>query len=101
MTQVNRYSDWNDFQKACQELRIWGFSTKAEKSYATAEFKPRDGLIFGSETAGLDDNMLAHLKPDQLLRLPMRQNNRSMNLSNTVAVALYEALRQNGFSGLK
>lgn len=100
MAQVYRYSDFREFQKAFQPTRIWGFSTRAEKNYACAEFNPTDGLMFGSETAGLDNATIAYLKPGHLLRLPMQQNNRSMNLSNTVAVALYEALRQNGFPGL-
>jgi tRNA (cytidine/uridine-2'-O-)-methyltransferase len=100
MAQVNQYTDWDDFKNTCPEFRVWGFSTKADKNYDTADFHPTDGLMFGSETAGLGKAVLASINPDKLLRLPMRHNSRSMNLSNTVAVALYEALRQNGFSEL-
>jgi tRNA (cytidine/uridine-2'-O-)-methyltransferase len=78
---------------------LYAFSTRGQRCYAEATFEPQDALLFGPETRGLPETMLQGLAPAQRLRLPMRANNRSLNLSNTVAVVLYEAWRQNGFAG--
>lgn len=76
------------------------FSTKAPRMYTEAQFTPEDFLVFGKETAGIPEDLLkAHW--DFCLRIPMRTESRSLNLSNAVAVASYEALRQIGFSGLR
>ena len=75
------------------------FSTKAARAYTKARFTPEDFLVFGKETAGLPEPLLkAHW--DSCLRIPMMAASRSLNLSNAVAVASYEALRQTGFGGL-
>lgn len=79
--------------------RIFAFTTRASRCYAEVAFRPGDWLVFGSETGGLPDALLQALVPANWLRLPMRAGNRSMNLSNAVAVAVYEAWRQNGFCG--
>jgi tRNA (cytidine/uridine-2'-O-)-methyltransferase len=79
--------------------RIFAFSTRAAHPYTAARFRPGDWLLFGSETAGLPAALLDGLAPEQRLRLPLRPGNRSMNLSNAVAVAVFEAWRQNGFAG--
>lgn len=79
--------------------RLFAFSTQGRKSPYQTRFWPGDYLIFGRETAGLPDDVLASLRPEQLLRLPMRPNNRSLNLSNAVAVSVFEAWRQQGFEG--
>jgi tRNA (cytidine/uridine-2'-O-)-methyltransferase len=77
--------------------RLWCFTTHAERLYSEAEFRPADWLVFGSETQGLAPTLRERIAPDRRLRLPMRVGNRSLNLSNAVAVVVYEAWRQNGF----
>ncbi|MBE3595675.1 MAG: tRNA (cytidine(34)-2'-O)-methyltransferase [Hydrogenibacillus sp.] len=79
--------------------RFFYFSTKGRRRYSDVRFLPGDVLVFGKETSGLPDALLeAH--PAQVLRIPMRRTLRSLNLSNAVALVLYEALRQNDFPGL-
>jgi tRNA (cytidine/uridine-2'-O-)-methyltransferase len=79
--------------------RVFAFSTRASRVYTEPRYRPGDWLLFGSETAGLAAGLLDALPPEQRLRLPLRPGNRSMNLSNAVAVAVFEAWRQNGFAG--
>ena len=76
---------------------VWGFTTKASRAHCAATFADDDVLLFGPETSGLPDTVLASLTKDQLLRIPMVTQSRSINLANTVAIALYEAWRQLGF----
>ena len=78
----------------------YALSTRGRQRYCDALFKPGDSLVFGPETRGLPQACLDALPPEQVLRLPMLGNSRSLNLSNTVAVVTYEALRQQNFSGL-
>ena len=78
---------------------LWLATTKAPQDYTQARFSPESWLFFGKETAGLPEAFrLAHY--DRCIRLPMRTEARSLNLSNSVAILTYEALRQNGFPGL-
>jgi tRNA (cytidine/uridine-2'-O-)-methyltransferase len=79
--------------------RLFAFSTRASVAHVDARFADGDALLFGCETAGLPDAVLQAIPPEQRLRLPMRADSRSLNLSNTVAVAVYEAWRQLGFDG--
>ena len=74
-------------------------STKAPRSYTEATYQPADFLVFGQETRGLPENLLEKVY-DRCVRIPMRAQARSLNLSNSVAIVLYEALRQQGFPGL-
>jgi tRNA (cytidine/uridine-2'-O-)-methyltransferase len=74
--------------------RPWLFTKKAKRSYLDAQFQPADVLVFGSESAGLPDSLLDAHPTDSQLRIPTRAEVRSLNLSNAVAVAAYEALRQ-------
>ncbi len=79
--------------------RMFFFTTKARRSYAQAQYVAGDFLVFGRETRGLPEELLkAH--PERCVRIPMRPEARSLNLSNSVAVAVYEGLRQNAFGGL-
>jgi tRNA (cytidine/uridine-2'-O-)-methyltransferase len=80
-------------------VRLFAFTTKASRHYHEAEFQSGDALMFGPESRGLPAEVLATLAPEQRLRLPMLPQNRSLNLSNSVAVAVYEAWRQIGFTG--
>ena len=75
-------------------------STKAPRGYAEAQYQPDDFLVFGCETKGLPESLLTRVY-DRCVRIPMVADARSLNLSNSVAIVLYEALRQQGFSGLK
>ena len=74
-------------------------TTKAPRDYCAAQYGPEDFLVFGRETKGLDEELLA-ANYDRCIRIPMRPDARSLNLSNSVAIVLYEALRQLGFPGL-
>jgi tRNA (cytidine/uridine-2'-O-)-methyltransferase len=79
--------------------RWFAFTTRGAGSLYDARFAADDVLVFGRETAGLGDELLAHFAPDARLRIPMRAGVRSLNLSNAVAVAVYEAWRQCGLEG--
>jgi len=81
------------------DARLFALTTKASRHYHEARFKAGDTLLFGPESRGLPADLLASLAPEQRLRLPMLPQNRSLNLSNSVAVAVYEAWRQLGFTG--
>jgi tRNA (cytidine/uridine-2'-O-)-methyltransferase len=78
--------------------RVFAFSAHARRSYVEARFRAGDALLFGRETAGLPAEALAPVPEARRLRIPMRPSSRSLNLSNAVAVAVYEAWRQQGFS---
>jgi len=85
------------FVAAVAPLRLFAFSTRGTVRYDTVRYADGDALMFGSETAGLPQETLDAIAPAQRLCLPMRPGNRSLNLSNTVAIAVYEAWRQAGF----
>jgi tRNA (cytidine/uridine-2'-O-)-methyltransferase len=99
---VQRHASWAalqavmDAQGAAAEHR-YAYTTRGSRSFAEARFQPGDWLVFGSESAGLPEAVRAQFAPEQRLRLPMRPGQRSLNLSNAVAVAVFEAWRQNGF----
>lgn len=79
--------------------RIFALSTKAQKRFSELAFQPQDAFLFGPETRGLPETILTELGEDRKLYLPMRPESRSLNLSNTVAIVLYEAWRQLSFEG--
>jgi tRNA (cytidine/uridine-2'-O-)-methyltransferase len=79
--------------------RWFAFTAQATRSLYETSFEPGDALVFGCETRGLPDDILDTFAPDMRLRIPMRPGVRSLNLSNAVAVAVYEAWRQQGFTG--
>jgi tRNA (cytidine/uridine-2'-O-)-methyltransferase len=93
----------HDSLAACGEAVRWrrllGFSTRGTVGYAHCRYAPGDALLFGAETRGLPQSVLDALPTDCRLRLPMRPGSRSLNLSNAVAVVVYEAWRQCGFAG--
>ncbi len=98
-TTMKVHRDWPGFLATTQGGRLFGFSTKGRRSPFQCHFEPGDYLVFGSETAGLPPAVLQSFAPEQLLRLPMRPDNRSLNLSNAVAVSVFEAWRQHDFAG--
>jgi tRNA (cytidine/uridine-2'-O-)-methyltransferase len=78
---------------------MFAFSTRGKRAYDEADYRPGDAFLFGSETRGLPAELLSRLRADQVLRVPMRPGNRSLNLSNAAAVVLYEAWRRECFAG--
>ena len=79
--------------------RIYAFTTKGSQPFHEVQYRPGDAFLFGPESRGLPDEIRNAVPPEQRVRLPMRPGCRSLNLSNTVAVAVYEAWRQQGFAG--
>ena len=94
---VETYRDYADFLERCELNRLFAYSTRARRLYSEVEFEAGDALLFGAETRGLPDSVLESLPPDRRLRIPMVAASRSLNLSNAVAIAVYEAWRQLGF----
>lgn len=93
------YSDWNSYLNEHEDCRRFTFSTKATLSYTDVKYQDGDHLVFGSETKGLPDDLRMSVPIDQRVTLPMIEGSRSLNLSNSVAIATYEAWRQLGFMG--
>ena len=96
--EVKRHKSYETFKKDCLFNHLYAFTTKATRSYSEVKFAAGDALLFGPETRGLPPTLLSSLTGDQCLRIPMADNSRSLNLSNTVAIAVYEAWRQHSFS---
>lgn len=94
------YDDWDDFLEKNPEARIFYATTKGRNVYSEVEFKDGDFLIFGKESAGIPEEILIK-HPNEAIRIPMDRDIRSLNLSNSVAIVLYEALRQNNFMELE
>ena len=100
MVHLRLYPDLKSFLSAHTDARMVFASTKAPQAYTAYTYKPDDYIVFGCETRGLPESLLAEVY-DRCVRIPMRSEARSLNLSNAVAVVLYEALRQQGFQDLK
>ncbi len=97
---VTVYSDFEDFLSKNPGAKIYMATTKAAKSYSDAEYEDDCYIMFGKESAGIPEEILKNYQ-DTSIRIPMWGEIRSLNLSNAVAIVLYEALRQNDFLGLK
>ncbi len=92
-----RHPSWDDYLANANTGRIWLFSKFGERVYTSADFGPNDSLVFGSETKGLGQDFLSRYPSEQILKIPIVTDYvRSLNLSNAVAIALYEARRQLG-----
>jgi tRNA (cytidine/uridine-2'-O-)-methyltransferase len=98
---VHLHASWIRFVLAMRPApsRLFALSTRGERDVYAVAFEPGDWLVFGSETRGLPDAVRDSFMADHTLRLPMRPGQRSLNLSNAVAVTVFEAWRQNGFAG--
>lgn len=96
---VRLHKSWEDFLAQENPARIFALSTKGTRCHSDAQFQSGDYLLFGPETRGLPAAIRESLPADQVLRIPMAANSRSMNLSNAVAVMIYEAWRQLGYAG--
>ena len=100
MMTLEVHESWEDFLSKYPDARLHYATTKAPRDYCGAQFMDGDFLVFGRETKGLDEDLLAR-NYDKCIRIPMRSDARSLNLSNSVAIVLYEALRQQGFPNLE
>ena len=98
---VSRHASWDAFLSTQRPApdRLFAFTTRGERGAYDVAFQPGDWLVFGSETQGLPEALRNAFPDGQRLRLPMRPGQRSLNLSNAVAVVAYEAWRQQGFAG--
>lgn len=98
---VKRHADWPAFVVSEQPdlQRMFAFTTRGSRPLAEVSWQPGDWLVFGCETAGLPAALRETFPTAQRVRLPMREGQRSLNLSNAVAVAVFEAWRQNGYAG--
>jgi tRNA (cytidine/uridine-2'-O-)-methyltransferase len=99
LVEVRLHESFKAFREAVAPARIYAFSTRSERLYTDVTYAHGDALLFGPETRGLPATLLESLPPGFRLRLPLRAGNRSLNLANAVAVAVYEAWRQLGFDG--
>ncbi|HEV7165472.1 MAG TPA: tRNA (uridine(34)/cytosine(34)/5-carboxymethylaminomethyluridine(34)-2'-O)-methyltransferase TrmL [Gammaproteobacteria bacterium] len=99
MATVREHADMDAFMQAVAPQRLFAVSTRGKQRYTEVGFQAGDAFLFGPETRGLPQALLDSLPQERVLRLPMRPGNRSLNLSNAVAVLVYEAWRQNNFAG--
>ncbi len=98
-TELIIHESWSEFESKNKTARVFALTTKGRQCYSEVAFQKHDFLLFGPETRGLPDAILAKLADSHRLKLPMAPESRSLNLSNTVAVVLYEAWRQHSFVG--
>ena len=96
---VFRHADWDACKTALAGRRFFAVTTRGGQRFDTPGLQPDDVFVFGRETSGLPPEVMAEFAENQRLRLPMREGQRSLNLSNAVAVMVFEAWRQQGFSG--
>jgi len=97
---VRRYINYDDFLSKNPGAKIWMATTKAKKCYTDVEFGPDDFIMFGKESGGIPEEILVD-NEDTCIRIPMLDNIRSLNLSNSVAIVLYESLRQQNFESME
>ena len=97
MARVRDYPDLGTCLEQLQPRRLYAIETGGTRGYSEVHYQPGDALLFGCESRGLPPEVLAGLPPESILKIPMRPGNRSVNLSNSVALVVYEAWRQNGF----
>jgi tRNA (cytidine/uridine-2'-O-)-methyltransferase len=98
--QLQRYPDLEQFRDRHGDCRLLAATTRAVGLYHEVAYRAGDAILFGPETRGLPQDLLSSMDPAHLLRLPMREDSRSLNLSNAAAIIVYEGLRQLGFEGL-
>jgi tRNA (cytidine/uridine-2'-O-)-methyltransferase len=99
LVDVQQHASLEELWEAYPQSNFWYLSTKAKRCYSDVAFGPDDFLVFGKETKGLPEDLL-RAQQQYAIRVPMRAEARSLNLANTVALVLYEALRQQGYPGL-
>ena len=97
---VTKYDDYSQFVEKHPDATVWMATTKAHRTYTEVAFGPDDYIMFGKESAGIPEEILVE-NEEHCIRIPMAHDIRSLNLSNAVAIVLYEALRQQGFASLE
>ncbi len=97
---VTRYVNFEEFKEKHPDAKIWMATTKAKHVYTDVEFGPNDFIMFGKESAGIPEEILVDYE-ETCIRIPMLSEIRSLNLSNSVAIVLYEALRQQNFESMQ
>lgn len=97
---VHRYVNFQEFREQHPGVKIWMATTKAKRSYTEVAYGSDDFIMFGKESAGIPEEILVE-NEESCIRIPMLPTIRSLNLSNSVAIVLYEALRQNGFGEMQ
>ncbi|MEW4983770.1 MAG: tRNA (uridine(34)/cytosine(34)/5-carboxymethylaminomethyluridine(34)-2'-O)-methyltransferase TrmL [Cycloclasticus sp.] len=97
LADVKEYQSFDEFLASEKPNKVFAFSRFAKNNYAQVSYKAGDALVFGPETRGLPKTLLESLPEEQRILIPMKEGNRSLNLSNSVAVAVYEAWRQQDF----
>ncbi len=95
-SEVKYWQNWQAFRQQMRG-RLLSFSTRNQRPYSECNYQPEDVFLFGSETAGLPDEIRHQVALDNRLTIPMQRDSRSLNLSNSVAIVVYEAWRQHGF----
>ena len=99
LAEVRVHADFQSFLSVLQGQRLFACTTKATQSHSALRYHHNDVFLFGPETRGLPDTVIGAISPEQQIRIPMRPESRSLNLSNAVAIIAYEAMRQLGFPG--
>jgi tRNA (cytidine/uridine-2'-O-)-methyltransferase len=99
LTNVHTHRDWQTCRASLAGKRLFALSTRGAIHYAKVRYAADDAFVFGAETRGMPEELFAEFPAEHRLRLPMRPGNRSLNLSNAVAVVVFEAWRQLGFPG--
>ena len=97
---VSNYINYEDFKAKNPGAKVWYATTKAKRTYTDVKFGPDDYIMFGKESAGIPEEILVD-NEETCIRIPMKPDIRSLNLSNSVAIVLYEALRQQGFEDME
>ena len=98
---VETHENWESFINKEKPETMWALTTKGKSYYTDVKFQPGDYLVFGPETRGLPDDILNAIGQTNMVRIPMKEGSRSMNLSNATSVIVYEAWRQNGHGDAK
>ncbi len=99
LAEVQRHETWAKCRAALAGRAWWALTSRASRSYAQAPIGPDDVLVYGCESTGLPDDILREFAQDRLVRIPMRPNNRSLNLANSVALVVYDVWRRADFDG--
>lgn len=95
---IHHYDNFQDYKNKQDHNALYAISTKGRQTYSDCQFKKNDNFIFGPETRGLPKEVLEEFDQDKILRIPMLESSRSLNLSNSASIILYEAWRQNKFN---
>lgn len=99
IAEVRIHPDWKTCRAAIADSRLFALTTKGNTPHHAPQFRAGDAFVFGAESKGLPDEVYADIALENRLRLPLVPGNRSLNLSNAVAVMVFEAWRQNGYAG--